>query len=1076
MKKIVESKTGKLIITILITLILFNFIVPTYSHATGEWAGKLIEPLADLTCSIGDALMNTMQSLMMPGSPVAVTKRSIFDDIAQQDGDYSFFDKIGNFFGKQASSDTSTGTVIMEGAGAGSGIGAALGAVIPAQWLTVPAGAVIGGVVGGLGAWATRGIARLFAGNQIDERFNQQVFPAIAYSPIAIFSNKIPALDINFLNPGSNFEDQYYYLIAISELNSKDEYKEIAGSAYGIYDEDIINQNWELAMQIKEARNNPAVKEQLLKGGTVKDTEGNDLDINSLGNTAMIIGPIISKWYVALRNIAIVGLMIVLLYIGIRILISSASEEKAKYKTMIKDWAIAFVLVFFIHYIMLAMLTITDAVTNMLSSTSYKEWEYTQSNGITMKRKDITDVLFNNVRMRETELRSGQKESETGWLDTFGYAAMYVTLVFYTIIFTFKFLKRVVYMAFLTLIAPMVALTYPLDKINDKRAQAFGYWFKEYTFNLLIAPIDLILYLVLVGSAIDFAKANILYGLVAIGFILETEDIIKAMFGIRAEGGAFGSSFAAGALFSSGLHMLDRITSGAKGLITGSRNDKNKNNENDEDEGINEMDDPDATISLGSFNSGDEEEPEAIGEGDEEHIPEEGDPDFIGPPRPPEEEIPQEGDPDFIGPPRPEDYEEGEEELMPEEGDPDFIGPPRPEDYEENMPEEGDPDFIGPPRPPEEGEDAEHIPQEGDADFIGPPRPPEGGTLGAAANQGSQPSRFRRSIRGIRKVAGRYINTKNGDRLARFALKSGARIVAGTAGAAVLGTMGLAAGLASKEGFSGVAKYTTAGAVSGATLGAVGANIGMAGVDAAGRAGKTAVKDYQSEYYSPEERRRRRNEKIEKEFYSDRDNINYYKNNWGAERYKEKMDQAVMMKRYGINKQNQIDKALKLMDKMPDLTEQQAATAVKMAENTSQAKLRNLKDRREIMESAAAAIPNEQDRNKFMTALDQYHGIDESDSRAYNAQVTRMQREEREQRERLERERMQQQEQERRENERAEEENQRQLENNTREQQNQERMNERRNEQERNNNNNQNEDFIDPQQRAAQEDNINDED
>ena len=38
-------------------------------------------------------------------------------------------------------------------------------------------------------------------------------------------------------------------------------------------------------------------------------------------------------------------------------------------------------------------------------------------------------------------------------------------------------------MAFLTLIAPLVALTYPIDKMNDGQAQAFNRWMKEYIFN-----------------------------------------------------------------------------------------------------------------------------------------------------------------------------------------------------------------------------------------------------------------------------------------------------------------------------------------------------------------------------------------------------------------------------------------------------------------------------------------------------------------------------------------------------------------------------------------------------------------
>ena len=65
--------------------------------------------------------------------------------------------------------------------------------------------------------------------------------------------------------------------------------------------------------------------------------------------------------------------------------------------------------------------------------------------------------------------------------------------------------------AFLTLISPLVALTYCIDKINDGQAQGFNRWLKEYIFNLLIQPMHLILYMILIGSAMRFAANNIFY-------------------------------------------------------------------------------------------------------------------------------------------------------------------------------------------------------------------------------------------------------------------------------------------------------------------------------------------------------------------------------------------------------------------------------------------------------------------------------------------------------------------------------------------------------------------------------------
>lgn len=97
-------------------------------------------------------------------------------------------------------------------------------------------------------------------------------------------------------------------------------------------------------------------------------------------------------------------------------------------------------------------------------------------------------------------------------------------------------------MAFLTLIAPMVALTYPIDKVSDGKAQAFNMWLKEYTYNALIQPIHLLLYKVLLGTAVELAVYNPLYAIVSLGFIIAAEKLVKQMFGFnKASGGTVGS-------------------------------------------------------------------------------------------------------------------------------------------------------------------------------------------------------------------------------------------------------------------------------------------------------------------------------------------------------------------------------------------------------------------------------------------------------------------------------------------------------------------------------------------------------
>lgn len=153
----------------------------------------------------------------------------------------------------------------------------------------------------------------------------------------------------------------------------------------------------------------------------------------------------------------------------------------------------------------------------------------------------------------------------------FGYTIIFLGLVIYTILFLFRYLKRLLMLAFLTIIAPFVAMTYPLDKMNDGNAQAFNMWIKEYIYNLLIQPIHLILYTILIGSAIDFAADNLIYALAALGFILQAEKIMRKFFGFEKASTLAGGSALGGALAMQGINMLRRVN-GGKGKKSGGKN------------------------------------------------------------------------------------------------------------------------------------------------------------------------------------------------------------------------------------------------------------------------------------------------------------------------------------------------------------------------------------------------------------------------------------------------------------------------------------------------------------------------
>lgn len=267
----------------------------------------------------------------------------------------------------------------------------------------------------------------------------------------------------------------------------------------------------------------------------------------------------VATWYVALRNIAIVGLLSALLYIGIRIVISSSAGDKAKYKQFFVDWVVALCLIFFLHYIMAFTMTMSETVTDVLAGDRTNQGRIkevnirlTETDGTTTFKDARTEVCFSS---NFTGVARMKADYQGGTLKI-GYSILYIALTVYTVYFAFVYLKRLLMLAFFTMIAPLVALTYPLDKIRDGKAQAFNYWFKEYMFYALLQPMHMLLYTVFVSSALSVAANNLLYAIVALAFIVPAEKIVKQMFGIKGNTESTLGGFAGGALASQAFNML----------------------------------------------------------------------------------------------------------------------------------------------------------------------------------------------------------------------------------------------------------------------------------------------------------------------------------------------------------------------------------------------------------------------------------------------------------------------------------------------------------------------------------------
>lgn len=356
-----------------------------------------------------------------------------------------------------------------------------------------------------------------------DDFVNAITLPIITISPEEIFSNQIPLLDVNIINP---------------------------------------------------------------KKYTYEDEDGKKQEVKS---TAAILQSTISAWYRVLKDIATVLLLSVLVYIGIRIVISSVASDKAKYKKMLIDWIVGLCLLFTVHYIMSFAFTITDKFVELLSSTNevitiesanddvdlsdYKIGDKEKviekynidddgnyvSDKLSWRTNFIGYVRFyaqTNIKSMSVALR-------------FAYTLMYLILVIYTYMFLFQYIKRLMYIVFLTLMAPIMAVLYPIQKASGKTPSTTKY-IKDWGNNLSLILVHSILYKVLMGTSMDLVTSNPLYGVLVLASIMEAGKIFKQY--LDTQGGTATADDATNGLVTGALVMqgVKSVAGMAKGLGSGS--------------------------------------------------------------------------------------------------------------------------------------------------------------------------------------------------------------------------------------------------------------------------------------------------------------------------------------------------------------------------------------------------------------------------------------------------------------------------------------------------------------------------
>lgn len=379
-KLIYKNKFTKFIVALIIAFNLISFVPNKVEAKDDGVGGKLAEPVADLMLIIGDGALSIVHSFVMGQE----------DDVIFVNPNENIIAKIFRVVLSVAlaiavaiaavafwyAAATAIAAVIASGAAVSIGIGVIAVATI--------SGGLVGYTIYNLDCWG-----------------DNMPLPMYTCTPEEIFKGNIGLFNVNFFNPEIEVKDTEETVAPkttiLKTANGTINYgllgqvNEQMDDIYNALEEFEGPSFSELASSENQQSTSTADSTTTVYSFTSKDKTftltytTNNTNINSYNlviegpptdegyrtgktNIAEELQPTISRWYQILRTIALVGMLSVLVYIGIRIVISSSAENKAKYKQNLMDWLVGICLLFVMHYFMVFMNLVVDKVTDVLTS------------------------------------------------------------------------------------------------------------------------------------------------------------------------------------------------------------------------------------------------------------------------------------------------------------------------------------------------------------------------------------------------------------------------------------------------------------------------------------------------------------------------------------------------------------------------------------------------------------------------------------------------------------------------------------------------------------------------------------
>lgn len=245
-----------------------------------------------------------------------------------------------------------------------------------------------------------------------------------------------------------------------------------------------------------------------------------DVTVIANGSNLEIKKGITTVYYIC-RMLSIMLSLLVLIYIGIRMALSTVASDQAKYKKMLISWVESMIILFVLIYIIRFIIYFGEILTNVFYQLRVELINSPSNAGMAIFEETIRSQVW------------GGLFSKSGF-DVTVWSLIYWCLLFLEVKFFWMYLKRFFMVGLLITVSPLITITYSIDKAGDGKAQVFSNWMSEFLLNVLIQPLHALIYLVFILTANAIATASPLVALALLFTLGTVEKMVKVIFNMNA--------------------------------------------------------------------------------------------------------------------------------------------------------------------------------------------------------------------------------------------------------------------------------------------------------------------------------------------------------------------------------------------------------------------------------------------------------------------------------------------------------------------------------------------------------------